>query len=335
MQVSSIPYSQIDHFQQENSNTSQKLKQICLVAYRAIKAFVVFLKDTLLFPVRYVGTKFGLNHQFFHKGFYPKDKLLKNMDLVCSTALVHSSDKKWIEPFGYEVLPPKSFAISSSGLEKKDLCFFDPKSGLKAAVSLKENKVIISFGALRSHHSEVSDDKMKKSLHLKMYWSAMGNMTGITPKVYLQAEVLFKDLMKDPRLKGKNIILTGQCFGGSIASYVALNNDTEAFCTNSLQLGAGLQQKLGRKKLKKARDLITHLTVKSDWVSDRKIYTVLDVASSIFCIKTPGRFGEKFMIPTAYEDRSKSHDYSIGSCMKYLGMDIRSTPEDLLSGHMA
>ncbi len=297
-------------------STISIVDRVTLIAYDAIKTLV----ELISFPFRYIGTKFGLRYQFFCYNTIPKNELLRKMDLVYSTAASYHSTKDSMEDLGYNIISPSSINVKDKQLEKKETCFFDPLSGLKVSIFENNNSIIVALGTLNSHKSELSDPKHIKDLYVQMRSSGVTNLLGFKPKIYSQVDEFFSTLILDPHLKGKEITLTGHCFGGSLASYVALKHGKKAFCINSLPLGAGLQQDIGKKRLKTAPEHITQVSIQNDWLTDSYIAKIFDIFLSSIFIKTPGRFGKKTFIPSAFKDSKNSHNRIVSSCKSHLGL---------------
>ncbi|ADI37808.1 putative uncharacterized protein [Waddlia chondrophila 2032/99] len=285
------------------------------------------LKEILQFPKRYMGSKETFGYSFNDRTDMSSKELHEKIDLACSCAFVHNCNPEWIEPFGYHIETPASFSEIDQTIESRERCFFDPKTGLKATVVRKEDVYLITFGAKGSDKSEIpyNADERHKITALPIINTCL-NIFGGVPAIYEQADQLVSDLLKDPRFSGKKVIFTGQCYGASLASYAALMHQKEAFCVNAVPLGAGLQQKIGAERLKIARQTITHLTVKKDWLTDLQITHLFDRFLSALGVRTPGNFGKQFMIPSAFNSRIKSHSHAVESMMKHLGYPEKTRP---------
>ena len=94
-----------------------------------------------------------------------------------------------------------------------------------------------------------------------------------------------------------------------------------------MPIGAGFQFKLGSKALSEADSYVKHLVIKGDFVSDTS--PVPDVILSGLGIRTPGNFGEKYRILSAYKESDKTHNFVLGSMMQHLGYDKRAKPKDV------
>jgi len=94
-------------------------------------------------------------------------------------------------------------------------------------------------------------------------------------------------------------------------------------------LGAGLQYDIGTSALNCADEFITHISAKGDFVSDLYKVHFVDFILQMALLRSPGNFGKRFTIPTAYKKSIETHEYPFGSLMKFLGKDIRTRPKDL------
>ena len=292
-------------------------------------------------PLEFVGLK---NPPSIETGYetyltpLEKEGAKKYIQYASIAAYVHSAHPQndavqtWIEPFGFKPLKPKDLEINPQSLpgklEAHEFCFLDCNSLLKVSLVEKEGEVLIGFGALRSAFTEVIDPKEQKRIAKSQYLQVTGNLAGGRPALYEQASAFVETLLKHPKIQGKKVSLLGQCIGGSIAQYVGIKLQIPTVCLNCVPLGAGLQYDLGSEKLSQAKKYVEHVSAKSDFVSDAPV-NLADQTLSLAGVRTPGNFGKRFSIPTAYEGWSETHDYILGSLMKYVGYDIRTKPKDL------
>lgn len=246
---------------------------------------------------------------------------------------VHKSDPHWIQPFYQKVITPAELALDLSSIrghiQGKEHVFFDPTTGLKAMISFEGEEAIIAFGAIGAGSSELSCQKEKSDLDRKLHLISFSNLMGCKPFIYKQAEEFFKKIIQSPQLNNKKVVLTGQCFGASIASYIGLRQSVQTICFNSLALGVGLQWAIGDDKLRKAHHCITHLSVKNDWASDCRWMSPIDYALNLIGVRTPGIFGRRFRIPSAYRSFNETHRYVLGSLMSHQGYERMTQPKDL------
>jgi hypothetical protein len=245
---------------------------------------------------------------------------------LATCAFVHSTDTEWLAS-GWTPIPPKNMVLEFPHIEAHDLCFFDPRNGLKVTLVEKGDEVIITFGALKSFESVKSNHSC---LTTKQYGTAAANILGSTPAIYSEAEQFIDCLVSHPRIANKKIVFAGQCFGASLASYVALRRKEQAICFNSLQLGAGLQYQIGEATLKNADNYVTHISATHDSFTRNKTYDIFDRVLTALYIRTPGCYGKGASIPSAYPDARRSHEYILGSFMKYLGYSERDKPSQIV-----
>lgn len=211
--------------------------------------------------------------------------------------------------------------LNETKLSFKDHYYFDPKTGLKATLVQNGDKVIIAFGTKTCANAELEDKSEQKKVLKKQDLAIYQNLLGAKPKVYRQAAELYDRIIRDNKLNKDKVTLTGKCFGGSIAEYVSLKKKVHSVCFNTLPIGTGLQQELGKKTLKEADKYVDHLIVEKDWASD---FTFFKVAGKIFRfmqIRTPRNFGCRYTIPSAYSISATRHIHVLGSMMAYQGYD--------------
>lgn len=315
------------------------------------------IKELVLFPTRYLGSKtWSLpgalirspkiiydflagesKSESYH--FHAQKKLTQDEArdyLKYSAAAVSSfeNDGKWLRGLNLTIhsfdQDKLDLSVVSKDLQIKSNSIVNVKNGLKIVLIENDNEIICTFGAKHSLAHEVEEGEERERVLSVQNKSILNNLIGLNPRIYDEALEVFEHLENLGVFKGKKVTLTGQCFGSSIASYVALQKDCEAVGFNSMPLGAGIQQKLGD-KVKNADRLITHISAEGDYVSDFIGFEILDRALSFIGIRTPGNFGKRFTIPSAYSNFSETHAYIMGSLMKYLGYSVRATPLDVMN----
>jgi starch synthase len=189
---------------------------------------------------------------------------------------------------------------------------------------------VIAFGARGSATSELQDDRQIEAIRKNQAYSGAGNFFGGNPAIYHHASKVI-ELIKNSRLaEGKKISLTGQSLGGSLAEYAGLRLAIPTFCFNSFPLGVGLQSELGSESLAQADKYVTHISAENDLFSDNKVSRVIDRVVNLFGLKTPGNFGQRFSIPSAYKDTLSTHSYVLGNIMHHLDYDTRCLPKDII-----
>jgi hypothetical protein len=276
-------------------------------------------------PARYCGEKPLAGYSYQMQKQLSPEELKPYMLPAFFAAFIHGTDGEWI-PWGWDVIKPQALEVADENIEARDLCFFDPESGLKVAIIAKGQEAFVVFGGAGSGFSEFPDNPTRQKKRLLLdHTSVLLNLLGTVPYTYRQAETFFARLKEHPVLQGKTITLTGQCYGGSLASYVALKHNLPAVCFNALALGAGLQQDIGNAALKQADKYVTHIIAKGDPVSDAPI-TLLDSCVGKVGIRTPGNFGIKFSIPSAYKTGAETHSFILGSILHHLGYGKRAKP---------
>jgi hypothetical protein len=236
----------------------------------------------------------------------------------------------WIDRFGFNFFEPAKAQVDLSivpgNVQAKDRCFFDLQTGLKAIVVSDDKEVVICFGSNKSADYETSSKKERSKLFRKNIDAGSKNLLGGKVEMFAQADALFQVLKNRKEFEGKKIVLTGQCIGGSLASYVALKNEVPCIGFNTLPLGAGQQQEIGKEKLKQADKYLVHISAKGDYLSDPCIVKPFDRFLSFIGIRTPGNFGKRYRIPSAYRRLDQTHDFIMGSMMGHLGYDKLTRP---------
>ncbi len=309
------------------------------------------IKTTLTFPFRYLGSKtwsipgailrlpvalfqrlFGkpttplFNNKYhtrFEKTLTPEE-LEPYFPYACAAAFPHAAKLDYILP-GWKLVSPLSLNLAVGSIESMERYFFDPNTYLKASLLEKEDELILSFAAIKNlHYPFLTKCRISKDI--------IQPLLGFHPEIFEQASDLVVALRKIPHLQNKKLTLTGECFGAALASYAALKNQLPAVGFNSFPLGAGQQYQLGKKRLEEADNYITHISVKTDLVSDvSRKHKWFDSILSGIGIRTPGHFGHRFLIPSVYQKAVETHIFPLCSVMRHLGYDARTKPSALTS----
>jgi hypothetical protein len=292
----------------------------------------------LRMPVKFCMKKPLIDDNVYHrdsqKNLTPNE-LRKFLKFAAVSTASFECDFKWIdqvENLEFHRLQPDEIDPNDLpvGVTIGENFIIDVETGLNLVICENENQVIIAFGALNAHNNKV-DENQRKRLEKKEKNSLMGNFFGASPCMYKKASNLVELIKKSKICEGKKITLTGQSMGGSLATYVAIKQKLSAVCINSFPLGAGLQFELGKSSVSMAHQHVTQISVKNDIFNDNKWIKVFDKILSFSGIRTPGIFGKKFSIPSAYSDRTSTHVYALGSIMKHLGYDVRTLPSEVIN----
>jgi len=151
---------------------------------------------------------------------------------------------------------------------------------------------------------------------------------GKLPLVYIKASEFIEKLKSSKYLDSYKTECVGQSFGGSIAQYVGLKHEIPTTIFNSLAIGSGLQLDLGDAAIAKADQLLTHISVEGDFVSDNSFFDTLDYIESGIGIRTPANFGYSKSLPSAYDNIGETHGYVLGSLLTHAGLrDAKSGDE--------
>lgn len=273
-------------------------------------------------------------HRSFEKTLTPKESL-QFVKYAAVSGSQDGCDQSWITPLGLQFykLQEADFDLKNinSSITLDNDCFYDFSTGLKVTISVNAHEIIVGFGAIQSlnhlqwRNPSLNDDERKvnsEAVTSIQLHAVRKNILGLIPPIYEQADELLQVIRSHPEFKGKKLVLSGQCFGGSIAEYLAIKNQIPAVCLNTLPLGAGLQELLGGKLLL-VDDYVTHVSVATDFVSDPRILPIFDRVLSLVGIRTPGNFGKRYVLPAGYERSDQIHSYIIGSLMKHLGYKDR------------
>lgn len=267
----------------------------------------------------------------------------------------HTPKRDLIEPFGYKPMDPESIGLNLSDLPgkveilegsvvnnktkettKTEKCFVDRNTGLKILVSANPDKkeIVLAFGDMNSLIPELKEGSKKaQRQHQHAVWSNFGGKSELYQQADEVANEIIKSISQDPEYQDYKITLVGQSLGGGLAQYVGLRNGIPAMCYNAVPLGRGHQELIGDEKLKKADLLITHLSAETDYASDPRGIGMIDFALCASGIRTPGNFGKRTSIPTAYpgvSEMQKTHAFHFGSAMQHIGLDKRTLPADLI-----
>ena len=314
--------------QTQNEECEQSIhKLLDRVAEIAHSVFDV-LHKVVLFPARYLGSKYWSlksGHHFSSEKTFTPEELKTYMQYAYVNASANNAKFGPLKKMGYHPINPSEISTSAiEGLELRGNYFFDPSSGLKVILFEKEDEVILSFGALDSSRNVVSDPKKYEALKRKGIKCGLSNLLGGVPDRYSQAERFVNALRHSTRLSDKNLTLSGNCIGGSIASYVALKQRLPAVCINPLPLGAGLQREIGDHRIRQADQYITNISIQSDWASDPILLSTIDRIISFIGIRTPGIFGHRYDVPTHFGwDLCSTHTRVLTSLKQHLNSNNR------------
>jgi|GEM_PF-3312325 len=74
-----------------------------------------------------------------------------------ATVTTHTSDPKWAEAVGYQVINPSDLAkiMDLDGFEVRERCLFCSASTLKIILMVKEQSLFITFGPRDSYKTEI------------------------------------------------------------------------------------------------------------------------------------------------------------------------------------
>ncbi|MBA2368874.1 MAG: glycogen/starch synthase [Candidatus Protochlamydia sp.] len=333
------------------SPMAEKIKNIIFEIFKT-------LKNVVTFPLRYMGSKtwsipgvvlsFPKNivqgrpllnndtgyHFETEKNLSPTE-LRPFLKYAAIGTASYATEQKWLEGLDgldFYQLQPDDIDASAlpPGIVLREKCLFDQETGLKIVIVKNDHELIIAFGARGSATSELQDERQGEAVKKKQIHLGVANFVGATPSIYKHASQVV-ELIKNSRIaEGKEIALTGQSFGGSLAEYVGLKLKIPTYCFNSFPIGVGLQADLGSEALAQADRYITHVSAEADIFSDNPWTKTIDRIVNFLGLRTPGNFGRRFSIPSAYKDYFSTHSYVLGNIMQHLDYDLRSLPNDVI-----
>ncbi len=248
---------------------------------------------------------------------------------ACSSASFNN-DEDWVKPFNYHFVKPfqNKIFLPVGNVRSHDYCFFSEETGLKVSVFENSREVIVAFGAFNSGHTELPEER-REPVAKKQIETIKANLMGETPCLYETAKKVVTLLLRHPKFDGKKFSVCGQSFGGSIAEYVGLSLRIDAYCFNSIMLGAGLSKQIPEKNKREACEFIRIISVENDFASD-----LIDARPHSFLtsmLGLPCHFGCRFVLPSAYSSMVERHIYMMGSLMHHLGYDVRTRTSALPS----
>jgi hypothetical protein len=242
-------------------------------------------------------------------------------------------EDKWAQPYGARIINPTTLNVDVKKLPGKvqatDKTFIDKETLFKAVIVEDDHELVVAFGSMHSHWHDFSDSSLAKKQYHNQLGSVFTSFAGYLPPYYEQADALVEQLKKVAETKNKRFVVTGQSLAGSLASYVSLKQGVRGVCINAVQLGAGVQQSIGDAKLAKADQYLIHVTIDNEILSALPGLSIVDYGLSGLGVRTPGNFGRRFTIPSAFKSWRASHDYPIQSMMQYIGYNKEDKASNL------
>ena len=332
-------FNTIHSLKTKAADAAKKISQIA-------KKIFAFIQTLFLFPLRYFGSKTwsipGLLYRiasgkpisFKEKGYHFEYENLSSpieyLPHASMTHYAHKTEADWIAPFGYKPVHPTNLNLQDPEVESRELCFFNPQTGLKVILAEKEDKIAVIFGALSSSNHELQNNpKQNAKIQKNLQAACVFNIAGTVPAIYQEAFSFSAKLLHHSYFQNKQITFVGSSFGGSLAAFVALKHERPAVCINGLQLGAGLQQEIGDKTLEKADKYITHIFMNNDYLNDPPLLSTIDKIFSRAGIRMPGNFGKRYKISTPYKSYKQIHSFIFGSFIHNLGFHKKTLPKEL------
>ncbi len=275
-----------------------------------------------------------------------RDRLVETGARACTlVAAVHQLKNVWIDELrlhDYDLLDPQTLGIELEGTETwTHTCLYDPHTAFKAIVvhDRVQNEWVLVFGAQdcfkepipmtapggnissrRQNVEPIASDAQAvavpraQSLGRLQIAMAIFNLLGGRGPLYNQAASLTARLQRVASERGVTVRCVGQSLGGSLATYAALRAQVPATVFNPLALGVGLQADLGEPCLQKGTEHIDVFTATSDWASDPHwLMRGLTEGLNLLGVRTAAVVGRQWLVPSAYDGASASHDYIVGT----------------------
>jgi hypothetical protein len=201
-------------------------------------------------------------------------------------------------------------------------------TGLRMVILAEDNmdKVFVIYGAAGAS----GDQYLKKNLK-----DGLKCFLGLNSPTYKLALDKFNEYKEGNQtlFNGKETVFSGQCLGGSLASYVSLSLGEKAFLLNPLGLGARLQSELGN-KLNQAKEKVDIVSVNSDITSfPYAPIRLLDFLVNFVGIRTIGSFGNSYVIDPKKEfkwNMDKVHRLILVSLFSTLNIDLPKDDQELV-----
>lgn len=229
---------------------------------------------------------------------------------AAAAAATQTNKFRWMEPFGYTMV------------EKH----YHEETGLKVVIFQRGDHLLLSFGAMGSHHAEYENPREASAHDSQFNRAALHALTGGIPAMYDDA-LAFVDRILE---RYPNVTLTGQCLGASLAQYVSLMREVPCICLNSMPLGSGLQRELGQERLARAEELIQQVSTTGDFFSALpRSYGIIDAFSNVTGLRTPGNFGLRYRVDSIYKKAMDTHQFILGSLFSHWKPEYTELCKDL------
>lgn len=285
-------------------------------------------------PHTYAEDLFGKGYHRFGHPILSSEEVKPYVKYASANSALQTGLLSYIEDFGYKICHPKDVIDKLVDLPKElkahQKCFFDSSTGLKIAIYKKENELLFSFGTLAGADSETTDITERIRIRNTLWNSGFASASGIKSSLFMDADAVFSKIKNLPDFKDKKIVVTGQCLGGTIASFLSLKHQCQGITFNTMPMGVGLQEEIGNDKLMDADNHLTHIIARSDYFADLpRIVGVADAILNFIGLNTPGNFGKKYLVPTAYDKAWDTHRFIVGSMMAHMGFHFRTLPGEV------
>jgi hypothetical protein len=293
-------------------------------------AAISFLGDTIIqilqIPLQFIGSKFiTLPEVVVRIAIYAKKVILsesrdsfKKEVFGASFELVAEkpSKERAKEAFKYARYYATTQRRDENWLPEGSRSLIDyEEDGLKFRIFEEGDTIQVVYGALGA----AEKGSWKQNLR-----DAVWNVVGGRPKIYERAHSMYLEATRQyPQFfENKQIIFSGVCLGGSLATYVGLKEGREVHCLNSLGIGPGIMWNIGRDRLRRAAELVTQFSVEGDFASAPITpLRLIDWIINFLGIRTIGVVGKCYIIPHLKRDRGnfyKIHVRSLEALFYYI-----------------
>lgn len=314
--------------------THNKLNQLALTissAYQRIITTIVAIVKEIFLRLSFLFSSIP-THQRAHFNPISQTDLHQNLlPAALTAATCKQDDASWATCFGARSLDlspylkklPQGFAWMA---DKHTLIFKDLAIIVK--VYETDSKRFICFGSKSAilnlgldHVEKTSKDVFKMGLKASLGFEAPFFKPVVDLADFFVSETPFFQDEKPTKF-------IGHSYGATLAEIAAIHTTKEAICFAPFQLGFDCQYKLGKDKLEKATNHIKIIFVDKDWLKSKWV-SAIQIIYRLCRLRFPNNFGNHLVMPSAYNDSQKSHDYLLGSYMKALGHDIRTKPSQI------
>ena len=177
-------------------------------------------------------------------------------------------------------------------------------SGLRFVIleNRRISTIILAFSCgFASNHCSSFAGPVNILLNLCQAVSCSTQLTAFQPEAFHEAARVAAIIKKQfPR---HFLVITGYCYGGSLAVTAGLRSNTRTVTFNAFPVGSCVQQELGS-RLCRANRLVTNISIKRDWASNLPRTTLLLNLLDSWGISRPRLLGSRCFIDPASDSYS-------------------------------